>query len=608
MPLSSLCEAALQYARRGWRVFPLEGKVPKIKEWQHRCSNDESQIKAWWNDYPNANVGLATGAVSGFFVVDIDGESGKLTLLDIEMKNSKLPPTYEVETGKGKHYYFEQEIGIRIKTQAGGSLGLNIDVRGDGGYVVAPPSKHPDSGKLYRVSRDVLPARPPDWLLSAVMIGKLDKATKDHQAPIEIKTGQRNAQITRIAGQLRWLGLTTEEIVRALLEVNIQRCRPPLEEREIISVAQSIGKKDPGLLSPTGSVSSEIVLQNYSTMEMKPILWRWPGFIPRGQLVIWAGDPGQGKSIVSCALAAAVTTGSRMPGDDGLEKYEPENVLIMSAEDDPETTIKPRLVVAGADLNRIQHVQMLCSDGKPLSLPTHLFQLTEKITETKAKLVIIDPLDAFLGEDVDSYKNADVRRAVAPITTLAYHTHAIILIIAHLNKNTTATKAMHRVSGSGAFVAAPRVSFVFGPSRENEQEHIFAPMKINIALAPKPLKYIIESVIVSNVGSVPKVKWIGSAENDTADSILLAAPANGNEDPETRGDAKKYLKDVLGREQPKRAREIFRESSDLCSKRTLMYAKAELHIKSERMDGEWWWALPDYKWQKELPLEDNNEV
>lgn len=132
--------AALEYASRGWRVFPLwpGGKVPLIQEWQHRATTDEATIRAWWARWPNANVAIATGAGSGLVVLDVDGPKGEATLARLEAANGALPPTREVKTPRGRHLYFDHPGGY-VPCSAG-LVGPGLDVRGDGGYVVAPPS------------------------------------------------------------------------------------------------------------------------------------------------------------------------------------------------------------------------------------------------------------------------------------------------------------------------------------------------------------------------------------------------------------------------------------------------------------------------------------
>ena len=156
---------ALQCAKRGWSVAPLHtasdghcscrkgsscahaGKHPRTQNGFRDATTDRPQIKEWWSESPEANIGIATGAVSGIFVVDIDGKAGKRTLHDLESRYGELPPTVTVKTGRGRHFYFRLNGG-QIRNSAG-RLGKGIDVRGDGGYVVGAGSVH-RSGVKYR--------------------------------------------------------------------------------------------------------------------------------------------------------------------------------------------------------------------------------------------------------------------------------------------------------------------------------------------------------------------------------------------------------------------------------------------------------------------------
>ena len=161
---NSLLKAALDYARRGWSVIPLRpsSKTPLIdwKPYQQRQATEE-EIRSWWSRWPSANVGFVTGTISGVIVLDIDGPEGEA---EIE-KRGGLPQTLISRTGKGRHAIFRHPGGT-ISNSVRELPGL--DLRGDGGYIVAPPSIHP-SGMRYEWEvrpDDVSFADPPAWLLT----------------------------------------------------------------------------------------------------------------------------------------------------------------------------------------------------------------------------------------------------------------------------------------------------------------------------------------------------------------------------------------------------------------------------------------------------------
>lgn len=165
-------DKALALARAGFRVFPLRTRdkrpLPNFP-WKDLASNDKTTVASWWDRNPNANIGLATGG--RFLVVDVDKPEAWGDLLTA--KKYELPPCPTVRTGKGMHLYFAMPAGFEIGNRAGLGGGV-FDVRGNGGYVVAPPSVHPD-GQRYEWATDVDLAHiplPPDWLLDLLTARK----------------------------------------------------------------------------------------------------------------------------------------------------------------------------------------------------------------------------------------------------------------------------------------------------------------------------------------------------------------------------------------------------------------------------------------------------
>ena len=196
--------AARSYATRGWRVLPLSGKIPLLKEWPTLATTDHETICTWWTHYRNANVGIATGKESGLFILDVDvAKGGDETLRTLEAQYGEVPRTVEVITGGGgQHYYFEHP-GCDIRNSAG-KLGPGLDIRTDGGQVVAPPSIHPTSGRIYEWEAahhpdDVALAPVPHWLLARLTARSEQVPSPQNGTPIP--DGQRNEALTREAGR-----------------------------------------------------------------------------------------------------------------------------------------------------------------------------------------------------------------------------------------------------------------------------------------------------------------------------------------------------------------------------------------------------------------------
>jgi len=188
----------------------------------------------------------ATGATSGFFVVDIDGDDGEATLRLLEATHGALPPTVEVITGKGRHCYFRlREHGVIGNTAS--TIGLGIDTRGEGGYVLAPPSVHP-SGRSYAWSVDSAAefAEAPEWiyqLIGAHASGQGKPLEHWHSVLThKIANGTRNTTLASIAGKLLFHDVNVALIYDLLLCVNEARCDTPLTAGEVESIVLSVGR------------------------------------------------------------------------------------------------------------------------------------------------------------------------------------------------------------------------------------------------------------------------------------------------------------------------------------------------------------------------------
>jgi putative DNA primase/helicase len=258
---SQLCRAALYYAGLGWPVLPLRprAKAPLTRHGYKDATTDKRTVLSWWARWPNANVGIATGARSGVVVLDIDPRNGGLeSLQELMDRHGPLPQTPSAETGGGGlHYYFAVRGSVRSRQLAPG-----LEVKGDGGYIVAPPSVHP-SGQPYRWLRGLSPkdlqlAELPEWILAPMLSADAARAAPEAtEAPAlpasgdqdasdgVVHEGQRHNFLVRLAGKLRAAGFSVEAIESALLIENARRCRPPLPEREVQAIARSFAKYPP---------------------------------------------------------------------------------------------------------------------------------------------------------------------------------------------------------------------------------------------------------------------------------------------------------------------------------------------------------------------------
>ena len=235
-PTQSL-EAALSYGRRGWSVFPChpKAKEPLTEHGFHDATTNDQQIDAWWTKYPDANVAIATGKVSGIVAVDIDGVDGNQALQDL---GGCAQPTLISITANGEHWLFRcPDQAVRCRTR----FARDLDCRGDGGYIVVAPSMHP-SGQRYRWENwGEEPIELPPKLLEAIVGNAKGPAPP---LPDPISEGERNATLASFAGSMRRRGASLDSILAAL-QVENRRCDPPLMDDELEQIAVSISRYPP---------------------------------------------------------------------------------------------------------------------------------------------------------------------------------------------------------------------------------------------------------------------------------------------------------------------------------------------------------------------------
>jgi hypothetical protein len=319
-----------------------------------------------------------------------------------------------------------------------------------------------------------------------------------------------------------------------------------------------------------------------------PVDWLWHNYIPRGAITLIDGDPGTGKSQLTIDFAARVSQGWTMPPEAGTVKVAPAGVLLLSAEDDPARTIRPRLDAAAAELNRIVIVDGVNGEkfGRPVILPEDLDLIRDTAKEINAALVVIDPLMAFLTGAVDSHKDSDVRRVLHELKRFAEETRAAVLVIRHLNKMTSVSAALYRGGGSIGIIGAARSGLVVGRHPDDpENKRVLAAVKCNLGPKPPALAFSIEPV-----GNTSRVGWIGEVDL-TADQVIQHG--RPGRPPEDIGEALALLQEQLAAG-PKPAAEITAAATARgISERKLRRAKKELGVVVRKVGRAGWeWSLP----------------
>jgi hypothetical protein len=298
---------ARSYAGFGWQVFPLKprDKVPFLP-WADVATTDEKMITGWWDTQPDNNIAIATGARSGLVALDVDpGHGGEATLAALVAQHGPLPDTPQALTGGGGRHYLFAHPGVEIRNSAG-LLGPGLDIRGDGGYIAAPGSTHPN-GKLYRWDTAHLPsktplAQMPPWmveLLTARHVKPAPDAPPD-ESRIYVEGG-RNQALTSLAGTMRRRGMSEGAILAALTEENQARCFPTLPDDEVENIAKSVSKYAPSAPPVTHpQVHSEPVTATDGLLELISSLEYPTRFILTG-LISWDAKLGDGEAFTIAA-------------------------------------------------------------------------------------------------------------------------------------------------------------------------------------------------------------------------------------------------------------------------------------------------------------------
>jgi len=314
-------------------------------------------------------------------------------------------------------------------------------------------------------------------------------------------------------------------------------------------------------------------------VEATAINWLWYPYIPYGKITVIQGDPGDGKTTVVLAIAAAVTTGAALP--ESKTAAEPMSVIFQTAEDGLGDTVKPRLVQSGADCER---VIVIDESEKELSLSD--FRIEQAIIQTGAKLFILDPLQAYLGADVDMHRANEIRPILKRISVIAEKTGCAVVVVGHLNKGQN--KSQYRGLGSIDIQAAARSVLTVGRIKGKQYLRAIAQGKNNLAPEGKTIGFELDPV--------HGFRWAGVLEI-TIDELLSGVMPERDTTYDKAIDFLKY--ELADGERP--AAVLFKEAAakDIQA-RTLKKAKATLEIKSHKRGDRWYWAA--------LPQAEDNEA
>lgn len=495
---NELLQAALDYAAKGLAVFPLieKDKKPLTANGFKDATTNVDKINEWWTIHPNANVGIATGEMSGGLVaidMDIDKDKGKdgyhAFLKWCDENYLILPDSWLSITGRGGYHLLYKSL-FPVPSKIGWLE--DVDIRANGGYIVAPPSVHPN-GTLYQWEQD------PDeyelvttddidveFVMNSVLASNKTN-TEPLKVPEEIPEGHRDEMMFKLACKYQAMGMSDSEMEAALKVANAERCKPPLTDREIkkkLQQAQKYAKGEPVSITDNSETIAkrktygktrkieEVVTEHDLDMpaledfEEREKEWLISGYIPKGAVTLLCSDGGIGKTTIWCDTLAAFTTGRTTIFDKALDipfkTGTKRTVMYFSKEDPTEEILKGKLREAGADQKKIRCFGL---DDERLSKIWYGSLLLEKLVEKyKPDIVVFDTLQAFLPDGVDMAKRKDMRDALNPLNALGAKFGTSFLMVMHTNKS--ANSGRQRMADSSDIWDLGRSALMAGRTKE----------------------------------------------------------------------------------------------------------------------------------------------
>jgi hypothetical protein len=564
-------------------VFPLSprAKVPPAGSHGHRDATlDQETLRDWWAETPDCNVAIATGEKSGLVVVDVDLRyGGDASLFDLETRFGVPQETPQAETSNGWHLYFSHRGG-RLRSGFGAHL-PGLDVKAEGGYVVAPPSIHPD-GSVYRwklaPEDTALAELPAGWveLLRRPAGGEEPAARRD--TPL-LTPGRRHKGLCALAGRLVNAGLGPGALAEALARHNQDHCDPPLPEPEVTRLAgDAVGWE---VREPSGDADGVWVdgefLRSTSFADLGELSadthWSWKNWIPDSYLTVVAGDTGAGKTWLTLALVQSVLQGGPWP--DGQPGPTPGSVFWLEAEQ-RQSIVRARLRALGLDESRVKVM--------PDPLRTYYVDRERDFRRIAAmaihhqpRLMVVDAWSkALAGKENDS----EIRFCLDWLQHLARDIAAPILLIHHVRKpqatDWSAGFDFDRLRGSSVLAqVAVSIIGVDQQDRRSEERRVSAG-KATLAPLPEPLSFRVQGRVDQGE---PVTLHFGPPESDAPTSRL----------DEARGFLRRALADG-----PRPAEEVKAAAKEEgLSEETLRTARRMVGLSRRRLGArhQWEWSL-----------------
>ena len=318
-------------------------------------------------------------------------------------------------------------------------------------------------------------------------------------------------------------------------------------------------------------MKNELKLISISEIQIEDVQWLWHPYVPLGKLTIVQGDPGEGKTSFVLAVISALTRGDPLPECE--EAAKPVNVIYQTAEDGLADTIKPRLEMVGANCSRV-----LVIDDSSRELTLSDVRLERAIRKTKARLIVLDPLQAYLGSGVDMHRANEVRPVLKRVAAMAERTKCAVILIGHMNK-AQGLKSGYRGLGSIDFRAAARSVLLVGRSREDETLRVVVHDKSSLA-AEGP-------AILFSLDSESGFSWKGFCDATASELLSGSGPSVTKTEQ-----AEKLIRDLIVDGEISSEELLNRALALGISERTLKIAKQTLGVTAVRRGDRWHCCLP----------------
>ncbi len=316
----------------------------------------------------------------------------------------------------------------------------------------------------------------------------------------------------------------------------------------------------------------DLNILSFDKIEAESIKWLFYPYIPFGKVTIIQGDPGEGKTTLVLEIIARLTNGQ--PVIDGYKSFEPMNVVYQTCEDGLADTIKPRLVKSGADCSK---VHTIVDDNVTLTMTDN--RIEETIVTKNINVLVLDPIQGFLGTDVDMHRANEIRPVMKRLANLAEKYSCAIILIGHLNKCIQGGKASYRGLGSIDFQASARSVLLVGRLKDNPKIRVLCQTKNSLAEESKGLAF--------KIGGEKNFEWLG--ETDVTPDKLLNGASDIKISKKTA--AENFLKEFLA-DGEKFQNEIMKIAKERgISERTLRSAKSLIDVKSKKAKNGWVWYL-----------------